>query len=109
MEGSSVFRHFTKYDDPNPLLTITGFEFIDKNYTRNTADLDLHELSPNFYVQLQNKNIAYPKEKPAPTNFIPKMLSLIKMLKNANAQKMLITVLMETTKNNSITLNSSKS
>ena len=40
----------------------------------------------NFYLQLQNKNIPYSKEKPAPTNFVPKILSLMKMMKNSEAK-----------------------
>ena len=68
-------KHFTKYDDTNPLFTLTGYELIDKAYVRNVDDVALRYL---FYLQLQNKNIPYPKEKPAPTNFVPKLLSLMK-------------------------------
>ena len=72
-------KHFTKYDDTNPLFTLTGYELIDKAYVRNVDDVALRDL---FYLQLQNKNIPYPKEKPAPTNFVPKLLSLMKMIHN---------------------------
>jgi len=41
----------------------------------------------NFYLQLQNKNIPYSKEKPAPTNFVPKLLSLIKMMRKTNVSE----------------------
>ena len=64
----------------------TGYEFIDKEYIRNQDDVNLRKLG-KFYLQLQNKNIPYSKEKPAPTNFVPKLLSLIKMMKKTTVSE----------------------